>query len=185
MDLLPWTIKKPGEKAARRLETGLIVKGTGEGQKVKGKMWERTLKGRLEMRRQAMLNMPAMIQEWKQVSFVVIMGVTSICADCVRRKDMDVVGRSGRVGKRRDRRSSTWVWEHVWRVGSASIHEWRFGIRPSCMVESSELCVYNLYDTRIADLIKQGLSKCYLDKVMWGILAGAAVYATPNSTISS
>jgi hypothetical protein len=44
-----------------------MVKGTGEGQKVKGKLWERTLKGRLEMRRQAMLNMPAMIQEWKQV----------------------------------------------------------------------------------------------------------------------
>ena len=66
VDLLPWTIKKPGEKEARRIEQGLMVKGTGEGQKVKGKSWERTLKGRLEMRRQAMLNMPAMIQEWKQ-----------------------------------------------------------------------------------------------------------------------
>lgn len=66
MDLLPWTIKKPGEKEKRRLERGLQVKGTGEGQKVKGKMWERTLKGRLEMRRQAMLNMPALIAEWKQ-----------------------------------------------------------------------------------------------------------------------
>jgi large subunit ribosomal protein L25 len=68
VDLLPWTIKKPGEKEARRIESGLMVKGTGEGQKVKGKSWERTLKGRLEMRRQAMLNMPQMIQEWKQVS---------------------------------------------------------------------------------------------------------------------
>ena len=68
VDLLPWTIKKPGEKDARRIESGLMVKGTGEGQKVKGKMWERTLKGRLEMRRQAMLNMPQMIHEWKQVS---------------------------------------------------------------------------------------------------------------------
>ncbi|KAH7356138.1 hypothetical protein BKA66DRAFT_539132 [Pyrenochaeta sp. MPI-SDFR-AT-0127] len=66
VDLLPWTIKKPGEKEARRIERGLQVKGTGEGQKVKGKLWERTLKGRLEMRRQAMLNMPALIQEWKQ-----------------------------------------------------------------------------------------------------------------------
>ncbi|KAF2832301.1 hypothetical protein CC86DRAFT_366137 [Ophiobolus disseminans] len=66
VDLLPWTIKKPGEKEARRIEQGLMVKGTGVGQKVKGKSWERTLKGRLEMRRQAMLNMPAMIQEWKQ-----------------------------------------------------------------------------------------------------------------------
>jgi len=66
VDLLPWTIKKPGEKERRRVEKGLQVKGTGEGQKVKGKIWERTLKGRLEMRRQAMLNMPALIQEWKQ-----------------------------------------------------------------------------------------------------------------------
>ncbi|USP75360.1 hypothetical protein yc1106_02634 [Curvularia clavata] len=66
VDLLPWTIKKPGEKERLRTERGLQVKGTGEGQKVKGKLWERTLKGRLEMRRQAMLNMPALIQEWKQ-----------------------------------------------------------------------------------------------------------------------
>ncbi|KAF9692599.1 hypothetical protein EKO04_009792 [Ascochyta lentis] len=66
VDLLPWTIKKPGEKEARRMERGLTVKGTGEGQRVKGKLWERTLKGRLEMRRQAMLDMPRLIQEWKQ-----------------------------------------------------------------------------------------------------------------------
>ncbi|KAJ4308333.1 hypothetical protein N0V94_009404 [Neodidymelliopsis sp. IMI 364377] len=66
VDLLPWTIKKPGEKEARRIERGLLVKGTGEGQKVKGKLWERTMKGRLEMRRQAMLDMPRLIQEWKQ-----------------------------------------------------------------------------------------------------------------------
>ncbi|EUC28425.1 hypothetical protein COCVIDRAFT_101719 [Bipolaris victoriae FI3] len=66
VDLLPWTIKKPGEKERQRVDRGLQVKGTGEGQKVKGKLWERTLKGRLEMRRQAMLNMPALIQEWKQ-----------------------------------------------------------------------------------------------------------------------
>jgi large subunit ribosomal protein L25 len=79
IDLLPWTIKKPGEKEARRIETGLTVKGTGEGQKVKGKLWERTLKGRLEMRRQAMLNMPAMIQEWKQVCGFVGRVVGEVC----------------------------------------------------------------------------------------------------------
>ncbi|ORY12078.1 hypothetical protein BCR34DRAFT_483212 [Clohesyomyces aquaticus] len=66
VDLLPYTIKKPGEKEKRRIERGLQVKGTGVGQKVKGKMWERTLKGRLEARKQAMLNMPQMIEEWKQ-----------------------------------------------------------------------------------------------------------------------
>ncbi|PSN65384.1 hypothetical protein BS50DRAFT_575410 [Corynespora cassiicola Philippines] len=66
LDLLPYTIKKPGEKEKRRIERGLQVKGTGVDQKVKGKLWERTLKGRLEARKQAMLDMPALIQEWKQ-----------------------------------------------------------------------------------------------------------------------
>ncbi len=65
VNLLPWSIKKPGEKEARRLERGLRVKGTGEGQKVKGHIWERTLKSRLAVRRQAMLNMPQLIEEWK------------------------------------------------------------------------------------------------------------------------
>ncbi|KAF2474832.1 uncharacterized protein BDR25DRAFT_332160 [Lindgomyces ingoldianus] len=66
VDLLPYTIKKPGEKERRRIERGLRVKGTGVGEKVKGKLWERTLKGRLEQRKQAMLDMPRLIQEWKQ-----------------------------------------------------------------------------------------------------------------------
>jgi large subunit ribosomal protein L25 len=68
VDLLPHTIKKPGEKEKRRIERGLRVKGTGVGERVKGKKWERTLKGRLEERKQAMLDMPRLIQEWKQVS---------------------------------------------------------------------------------------------------------------------
>ncbi|KAF2263601.1 putative 60S ribosomal protein L25 [Lojkania enalia] len=67
VDLLPYTIKKPGEKEKRRIERGLRVKGTGVDEKVKGKMWERTLKGRLELRKKAMLQMPAMIQEWKRL----------------------------------------------------------------------------------------------------------------------
>lgn len=74
LDLLPWTIKKPGEKEKRRIERGLQVKGTGVGEKVKGKHWERTLKGRLEMRRRAMLEMPQLIQEWKQVSEKLCLG---------------------------------------------------------------------------------------------------------------
>ncbi|EOD51103.1 putative pre-mrna-splicing atp-dependent rna helicase prp28 protein [Neofusicoccum parvum UCRNP2] len=68
-ELLPYTIKKASERARRREEHGLRVKGTGVGQKVKGKEWERGLKGKLEERRQAMLKMPEMIQQWKQVSF--------------------------------------------------------------------------------------------------------------------
>lgn len=45
-DLLPRTIKGTEERLQRRLENGLRVKGTGAGQRVKGKEWERTLKSR-------------------------------------------------------------------------------------------------------------------------------------------
>ncbi|KAL3423748.1 hypothetical protein PVAG01_05495 [Phlyctema vagabunda] len=65
-ELLPFTVKGTAEKLRRRAENGLRVKGTGVGQKVKGKESERTMKARLEKRRQAMLNMPKMIQEWKE-----------------------------------------------------------------------------------------------------------------------
>jgi large subunit ribosomal protein L25 len=45
-ELLPFTVKGTDEKLKRREDRGLRVKGTGIGQKVKGKEWERTLKGR-------------------------------------------------------------------------------------------------------------------------------------------
>ncbi|KAI4110168.1 MAG: hypothetical protein L6R37_000061 [Teloschistes peruensis] len=66
-DLLPFTFKGSQERTKRREEHGLRVKGTGIGQKVKGKIWERTMKGRLQQRKQAMLDMPAMVQKWKQL----------------------------------------------------------------------------------------------------------------------
>ena len=66
-ELLPFTVKATDERIRKREEHGLRVKGTGVGQRVKGKEWERTMKGRLERRRQAMLEMPKMIQYWKQV----------------------------------------------------------------------------------------------------------------------
>lgn len=65
--LLPFTTKGTGERIRKRAEHGLRVKGTGVGQRVKGHWSERTMKGRLEKRRQAMLEMPQMIQTWKQV----------------------------------------------------------------------------------------------------------------------
>jgi large subunit ribosomal protein L25 len=68
-ELLPHTNKLPWVKAQKREEQGLRVKGTGVGQKVKGKEWERTVKGRLEKRRRAMLEMPKLVQQWKEVSF--------------------------------------------------------------------------------------------------------------------
>ena len=66
-ELLPHTIKKTEERLKKREQHGLRVRGTGVGQKVKGKAHERTLKTRLDRRKQAMLQMPAMIQQWKEV----------------------------------------------------------------------------------------------------------------------
>lgn len=68
VDLLPYTVKKPEVKLERKLESGFRgrQKGTGVGEKVKGKAWERTMKGRLEKRRKAMEGMESLIQEWKQ-----------------------------------------------------------------------------------------------------------------------
>ena len=65
-ELLPYSPKLTRERQKQREECGSRIQGTGEGRSVKGHIWERTLKGRLEKRRQAMLEMPRMIQEWKQ-----------------------------------------------------------------------------------------------------------------------
>lgn len=69
-ELLPPGRKSREYKEVRRAEVGLRVRGTGIGQKVKGHKWERTMGPRLEERRQAMLKMPAMIRDWKQVCWV-------------------------------------------------------------------------------------------------------------------
>jgi large subunit ribosomal protein L25 len=45
-DLLPFSVKSTEYKLQRRLENGLRVKGTGVGQRVRGKESERTMKGR-------------------------------------------------------------------------------------------------------------------------------------------
>ncbi|MCJ1296157.1 hypothetical protein MMC34_007722 [Xylographa carneopallida] len=66
-ELLPFSTKALEERTRKREEFGLRVKGTGVGQRVKGKWWERNIRGRLEKRRQAMLEMPQMIQTWKQL----------------------------------------------------------------------------------------------------------------------
>ncbi|KAK5711209.1 54S ribosomal protein L25, mitochondrial [Elasticomyces elasticus] len=66
LPLMPLSPKHPEEKLRSRIEHGLRVKGTGEGQRVKGKLWERTLGTRLEVRRKAMERMPDMIDLWKE-----------------------------------------------------------------------------------------------------------------------
>jgi large subunit ribosomal protein L25 len=68
-ELLPPTTKGTEARIQKRAVHGLQVKGTGVGQRVKGKGWERTQKGRLHRRKQAMLQMPQMIHDWKQVSW--------------------------------------------------------------------------------------------------------------------
>lgn len=64
--LLPPGRKSTAFKEQRVLEQGLRVRGTGEGQKVKGHKWERRMGAKLDVRRKAMENMPEMIREWQQ-----------------------------------------------------------------------------------------------------------------------
>jgi large subunit ribosomal protein L25 len=157
VDLLPWTIKKPGEKEARRIERGLQVKGTGEGQKVKGKLWERTMKGRLEMRRQAMLNMPALIQEWKQVSWASKEGtvgdmLANNFAEGTRSRVEEVAERQGEEIERarylgakvcRGLHTFLGLLGYVYLcVCGFSILSWRSGSTESCFVQKSTKGLY-------------------------------------------
>ncbi|KAK0792487.1 54S ribosomal protein L25, mitochondrial [Friedmanniomyces endolithicus] len=66
MPLMPICPKHPDVKTQSRIQHGLRVKGTGEGQRVKGKHWERTLQQRLATRRLAMERMPDMVALWKE-----------------------------------------------------------------------------------------------------------------------
>ncbi|CEJ95018.1 Putative 54S ribosomal protein L25, mitochondrial [[Torrubiella] hemipterigena] len=66
-DLLPETPKSKEARLAHRIEHGLRVKGTGVGQKVKGRVHERHMIARMEQRRKAMLEMPQLIKAWKKV----------------------------------------------------------------------------------------------------------------------
>ncbi|KAI9727845.1 MAG: hypothetical protein M1834_007891 [Cirrosporium novae-zelandiae] len=64
--LMPFSKKSTAYKEQRLAEYGLRVKGTGEGQKVKGHKWERTMRPRLEVRKKAMMEMPELIQKWRE-----------------------------------------------------------------------------------------------------------------------
>lgn len=63
--LLPPSIKATVYKEQRLLERGLAVKGTGEGEKVKGHKWEREMGSLLQKRIEAMEKMPGLIREWR------------------------------------------------------------------------------------------------------------------------
>ncbi|KAG8525522.1 uncharacterized protein KY384_009166 [Bacidia gigantensis] len=80
-DLLPPTKKSPEVRLKRREEQGLRVRGTGVGQRVKGHKWERTMKNRLETRRQAMVKMPELVDQWKQVRILRLLLFNGIRTD--------------------------------------------------------------------------------------------------------
>ncbi|KAL7273299.1 hypothetical protein RUND412_003853 [Rhizina undulata] len=61
-ELLPETVKSTAYREARAAEGKHLKRML----KPKGKEWERTLKGRLEKRKQAMEGMPALIEKWKR-----------------------------------------------------------------------------------------------------------------------
>lgn len=92
-ELLPPTVKGTEVRIQKRAEHGLRVKGTGIGQRVKGKGWERTQKGRLNRRKEAMLQMPQMIHDWKQVSWTGCCCLTELTDKY--RGGMGVAGRNG------------------------------------------------------------------------------------------
>lgn len=66
LDLMPIAPKHPEVKAQKRLEKGLLVQGTGEGKRVKGKLWERQLRSKMDERRKAMEGMNEMVKNWKE-----------------------------------------------------------------------------------------------------------------------
>jgi hypothetical protein len=59
-------------KLERREQRGLKVKGTRENDKVKEHKWERTMKGKVRMRKEAMVGMPVMVRKWNEVSFALV-----------------------------------------------------------------------------------------------------------------
>jgi large subunit ribosomal protein L25 len=91
-ELLPPGKKSTAFKETRLIKAGLRIRGTGEGQKVKGHKWERTIGTTLEKRRKAMEGMPEMIRTWKQVSMFYFCG--KINANGWYREGTAEVGRS-------------------------------------------------------------------------------------------
>jgi len=61
-DLLPPTVKKTAVREKRALEGPKMKKMMSP----KGRGWERTLKGRLEIREKAMRGMPNLIERWRK-----------------------------------------------------------------------------------------------------------------------
>ena len=94
--LLPPSRKSSAFKEARLLEHGLRVRGTGEGQKVKGHKWERQMPAKLEKRRKAMEGMPELVRLWEKVSSMLLLLCKGVCMLIMpHRWAMDEDGRNG------------------------------------------------------------------------------------------
>jgi hypothetical protein len=120
-------------------------------------MWERTLKGRLEMRRQAMLNMPSMIQEWKQVRCFAATRVEGFANDCVEGPWTRVEEVAEWEGE--EVNFGCWIWKHMvedwrnvqWHLQAAFRHTFSF---THCSVPND--CIYT-YDMRKNQLIASNI----------------------------
>lgn len=64
--LMPPSRKSTAFKEERTLKRGLRVKGTGIGQEVKGHKEERSHASLMERRKKALVEMPALVREWKR-----------------------------------------------------------------------------------------------------------------------
>ncbi|KAI5285572.1 hypothetical protein KEM54_000465 [Ascosphaera aggregata] len=93
-ELLPPGMKSSEYKMTKAIEKGLRVRGTGVNQRVKGHKWERTLQERLDKRKQAILHMPELIRQWKQVRMLSSRRRPSIDTDVERSVVMAVAGQS-------------------------------------------------------------------------------------------
>lgn len=66
-ELLPATPKGTESRIKRRVWLGLRVKGTGEGQKVKGHKFERERVKKMEKKREAAKEMYGLVKRWRKV----------------------------------------------------------------------------------------------------------------------
>ena len=64
--LMPPSRKSTAFKEERTLKRGLRIRGTGIGQEVKGHKEERSHASAMERKRKALIEMPALVREWKR-----------------------------------------------------------------------------------------------------------------------
>lgn len=139
--LMPTSRKSSLFKETRLAERGLAIKGTGIGQKVKGHKWERTMETRLEERKKAMMEMPELIRQWKQVRRSLYYDVCDHANHVSYFLNREVMGEDGRSGLDDDRMATLqhYLWSVVFkflgykdRLIRAFSHLHRFNVFVGC-----------------------------------------------------